>query len=111
MGKKREGEVELPALGNVISEEQASTQTIVAESFEIGIRIPMITPCDGHAVRHVETKLSTHEARAFKAVMLALVANHTKLRNGRIVKRPADVYRWLAEEITKQYANHDRHSD
>lgn len=105
MAKKPLSEIELPCLPDVISEEQTESDLIENKAFDVMLRVPMIVPSDGYAVRHVETKLSHSEAKAFKAVMLALIASKVKLRNGRLVKRPADVYRWIAEEIVKQYAN------
>ena len=112
MGKKKMEDV-LPTLGqsNVISEERAEIQISEIRPMSVSLSIPMVEHVEGFATRHVETKLTYNESMAFKAVLLALIAQRTKLKSGRIVKRPADVYRWLAEQIAAQYANHNRYGD
>lgn len=108
MGKRRMDDV-LPTLGQqqVISEERVDLPESPIRTISATLSIPMLSHVEGFATRHVETKLTHSESIAFKAVLLALVAQGTKLKSGRIVKRPADVYRWLAEQIAKNYAHND----
>lgn len=116
MGKKRL-EDELPTLGSqvnstdLISEEQPVSVLENIPIVELAVNIPSLQRAEGYATRYVETKLTPDEAIAFKAVLLALVRQHTRLKSGRFIKRPADVYRWIAEQIAEKYADHNRHGD
>jgi len=113
VGKKKMDE--LPTLEvyqeQSISESSEISQPKNKELISLGITIPIATEIDGYATRRIDTALNHKEAIAFKAILTALKSQSAKLKSGRYVKKSADVYRWLAEKIAEQYANHNRHGD
>lgn len=113
MGKKKMDE--LPTLEayqhEPISETSEITKVKKEELISLGVTIPFATEIDGYATRRIDTALNHKEAIAFKAILTALKSQNAKLKSGRYVKKSADVYRWLAEKIAEQYANHNRHGD
>lgn len=71
------------------------------------VSIPFTSKIKGYASRRIDTSLTQTEALIFKAVCLALIEQKTRLKNGRYVRKPADVYRWIAEKIAEAHANND----
>lgn len=113
MGKRKMDE--LPTLEMrrepEVSESSEIRQSKIIESIGVSITIPMATDIDGYATRRIDTALNHKEAIAFKAILTALKLQNAKLKSGRYVKKAADVYRWIAEKISEQYANHNRHGN
>lgn len=111
MGKRKMDD-ELPSLrfesgSKVISEVSEKPVAIAERVVEFDIRIPAASNAEGYATRRIDTSLNQREALAFKAVLLAMKQNNTRLRSGRYVKKPADVYRWIAEQIAEKYADNN----
>jgi hypothetical protein len=107
---------DLPTLGassveSVVSEVSESELAKLNETLTLTLTIPAAAHAEGYATRRIDTSLNHKEALAFKAILTALRASNTKLKSGRYVKKPADVYRWIAEQVERQYADNHRHSN
>jgi len=68
------------------------------------IEVPVAEEMDLEKVycpRHVEVQLDSEQAKVMRRMYDGLHGDGHKLRNGRYVQRPADVIRWMLENVAE----------
>jgi hypothetical protein len=79
----------------------AKKKMVLRSNDSVSIELPRGEPVPGYRTRHVELHLNAAQSDALAEILSGLRERHTVLASGRMVDKPADVIRWMLDQLNR----------